>query len=251
MAKINFRKLLFTANLCLLTGIFLLAQEKDNKKFYIKVKKNDTTTVDTSFTIDEDMDKDEIQKMIYELTGMDVMVHNGESHSYIYKHDSGDNMKWVDHKSGNHLVFVEEEDGKKKKSELIVVCEEGEGDEKKVIKKVIKKVTHKDGDMIMITEEDIHKDDKENVFIMGKEIDDKKVIILESSEKPIHFTTKDGKELEFIVKDKKSGTDIALDRVKVIRIETTGDGNIEIIVSDKKEKVVKKSKVNKKKLKID
>ena len=80
---------------------------------------------------------------------------------------------------------------------------------------------------------------------------DKKVIILESSEKPIHFTTKDGKELEFIVKDKKSGTDIAFDRVKVIRIETTGDGNIEIIVSDKKEKVVKKSKVNKKKLKID
>jgi len=36
------------------------------------------------------------------------------------------------------------------------------------------------------------------------------------------------------VKDKNSGTDIALDKVKVIVIETTGDGGINVVVSDKK-----------------
>lgn len=243
MKKINFRKLLFTTSLCLFTGTFLLAQEEDIKKVHIMVKENDVTTVDTSFTIDEDMDKDEIQKMIHELTGMDVMVHHRdkmahayaftikdsadidadvdvkemkikvtidgdeESHTVIHKHSSGDHMKWVDHKSGDHYIIVKEEDMKKKKSKVIIVSEECEGDEKKEIKKVI---------------------------------------VLESSEKPIHFTTKDGKEVELIVKDKKTGTDIALDKVKVIRIETSEDGVINIIVSDKKEKVVKKKKVNKK-----
>ncbi|MBE9510001.1 MAG: hypothetical protein IMY71_03915 [Bacteroidetes bacterium] len=306
MKKISFRKLIFAASLCLFTGTFLLAQEKGIKKIHIKVKENDVTTVDTSFTIDEDMDKDEIQEMIHELTGMDVMHHHGddfimersgeknidffvynvdkgkldslkkihedemvityfddedtegmkkkhyvmkkkmsgdkmthayvftikdsadidadvdvkemeikvtvdgdgESHTVIHKRGSGDHMKWVDHKSGDHYIIVKEEDGKKKKSEVIIISEECEGDEKKEIKKVI---------------------------------------VLESSEKPIHFTTKDGKELELFVKDKKTGTDIALDKVKVIRIETSEDGVINVVVSDKKEKVVKKKKVNKKK----
>ena len=49
---------------------------------------------------------------------------------------------------------------------------------------------------------------------MKREADDKNIIVLESIEKPIHFVTKDGKELEFIVKDKNSGTDIALDKAK-------------------------------------
>ncbi len=277
--KKKYLRIIFTATLCLFTGTFLLAQEEDNKKVHIMVKENDVTTVDTSFSIDKDMDKDEIQKMIHELTGMDVMHHNGdkmahayaftikdsadidadvdvkemkikvivdddgESHTVIHKQSSGDHMKWVDHKSGDHYIIVKEEDGKKKKSKVIIVSEECEGDEKKVIKKVI----HKDGDMIMITGEDIHKDNKGNVFIREKEIDGKKVIVLESSEKPIYFITKDGKEVELILKDKKTGTDIALDKVKVISIETSKDGVINIIVSDKKEKVVKKKKVNKEK----
>ena len=274
MKKINLGKLLFIAGLCLFTGTFLFAQEKDNKKVHIIVKKNDATTVDTSFTIDEDMDKNEIQKMIHEMTGMDVKVSHGdkmahayaftskdsadsdadvkemevevnvdmdgESHTVIHKHGSGDHMKWVDHKSGDHYVIVEE-DGKKKKSEMVFISKEYEGDENKVIKKIV----HKDRDMVKITEEDVHKDDNGDVFIMKKEVDGKKVIVLESSEKPIYFITKDGKELEFIVKDKKSGTDIALDEVKVIMIETTKDGNINIVVSDKKEK--EKKKVNKEK----
>ncbi|MCK4630064.1 MAG: hypothetical protein KAT40_01405 [Bacteroidales bacterium] len=241
--KKKYLRIIFTATLCLFTGTFLLAQEEDNKKVHIMVKENDVTTVDTSFSIDKDMDKNEIQKMIHELTGMDVMVHpgdkithayaftikdsvdidadadvkemkikvivdgDGESHTVIHKHSSSDHMKWVDHKSGDHII-VKEEDGKKKKSKVIIVSEECEGDEKKEIKKVI---------------------------------------VLESSEKPIHFITKDGKEVELIVKDKKTGTDIALDKVKVIRIETSEDGVINIIVSDKKEKVVKKKKVNKEK----
>ena len=67
-----------------------------------------------------------------------------------------------------------------------------------------------------------------------------KVIVLKSSEKPIHFTTKNGKKLELIVKDKKIGTDIALYKAKVIGIETTEDREINIVVSDKKERVAKK-----------
>lgn len=244
MKKINFRKLLFTASLCLLTGTFLFAQEEDNKKVHIIVKKNDATTVDTSFTIDEDMDKDEIQKMIHELTGMDVKVSHGdkmahayaftskdsadfdadvkemeikvtiggegESHTVIHEHGSDDHMKWVDHKSGSHYIIVKDEDGKKKKSEMVFISKEYEGAEK-------------------------------------KEVDGKKVIVLESGEKPVIFITKDGKELELSIKDKKSGTDIALDEVKVIVIETSEDGVIKIIVSDKKEKEEQKKKMNKKK----
>jgi len=277
MKKNNFRKLLFVVNLCLFTGIFLFAQEQENKKVHIIVKKNDATTVDTSFTIDEDMDKDEIQKMIHELTGMDVKVSHGdkmahayaftskdsadfdadvkemeikisvgdegERHTVIHKHGSDDHMKWVEHKSGDHYIIVEDEDGKKKKSEIFIVSGEYEGDENKVVKKVV----HKGGDMIMITEEDVHKGDKGNFSIRKKEIDGKKVIVLESSEKPVYFITKDGKELELSLKDKKSGTDIALDEVKVIVIETSEDGVINIIVSDKKEKEAQKKKVNKKK----
>ena len=75
---------------------------------------------------------------------------------------------------------------------------------------------------------------------MKSEADDKNIIVLESIEKPIHFVTKDGKELELIVKDKNSGTDIVLDKVKVIVIETTEDGVINIVVSDKKAKEEKK-----------
>lgn len=278
MKKNNFRKTVFTATLCLFTGTFLFAQEEDIKKVHIMVKENNATTVDTSFTIDEDMNKDEIQKKIHELTGMDVKVHHkgdklahayaftikdsadidadvkemevevtidmdGESHTVIHKHGSSDHMKWADHKSGAHYVIVEEEDKKMKKSEIFIVRGEGEGDETKVIRKVI----HKGGDMIMITEEDVHKDDNGNVFIMKKEVDGKKIIVLESSEKPVFFTTKDGKELELIVKEKKSGTDIALDEVRIIMIETTKDGVINIVVSDKKEREEKKAKEEKKK----
>jgi len=92
---------------------------------------------------------------------------------------------------------------------------------------------------------------------MKREADDKNIIVLESIEKPIHFVTKDGKELEFIVKDKNSGTDIALDKVKIITIETSEDGVINIVVSDKKAKEEKRAKEEKKKkviknkLKID
>jgi len=349
MKRINFRKLLVTAGLCLFTGTFLFAQEKDNKKVHIKVKKDDATTVDTSFTIDENMDEDEVQKMIFELTGMDIKFRHkddlimegsgaknidfyvysgdkgkldslkkdhkdefiigyfdeedtvgmkkkhwvmkkkmsgakmantyaftikdstdfdtdvdvdvkemeiqvtvddeGESHAVIHKYGDSDHKKWVDHKSGNQYVIVKEKDGKKTESEIFIISGEYEGDEKKVIKTV----KHKDGDMIMINEEDVHKDDKGNSYIRKKEIDGKKIIVLESDEKPVHFTTKDGKELELIVKDKKTGTDIALDKLKVITIETTEDGVINIVVSDKKEKKekevkeVKEKKVDKKK----
>jgi len=313
MKRINFRKLLVSASLCLFTGTFLFAQEKDNKKVHIKVKKADATTVDTSFTIDENMDKEELQKMIHELTGMDVMVRHkddlimegpgaknidfyvysgdkgkldslkkdhkdefiigyfddedtvgmkkkhwvmkkkmsgakmanvyaftikdstdfdtdvdvdvkemeiqvtvddeGERHAVIHKYGDSDHKKWVDHKSGNQYVIVKEKDGKKTESEIFIISGEYEGDEK-------------------------------------KEMDGKKVIVLESDEKPVHFTTKDGKELKLIVKDKKTGTDIALDKLKVITIETTKDGVINIIVSDKKEKEEKKVKEKKEK-KVD
>ena len=267
MKRFNFKKVIFITSLCLFTGVFLFAQEKENKKIHIKVKKDDATTVDTSFTIDEDMDKDEIREMIRELTGMDVKVHHEdemdyvyafsikdstdrdseahmkkmdihvtvdddeEKHVTIYKHGDADHKKWVDHKSGTRYIIVEDEDGKKKKSEMYFISKESKGDEEEVVKKIIQK----DGDVIWITTgEDIDKDKKGNILIMTKEDDNKNVIILESSEEPIHFRTKDGKELELIVKDKKSGTDIALDKVKVIKIEKTEDGVINIVVSDKK-----------------
>jgi len=81
---------------------------------------------------------------------------------------------------------------------------------------------------------------------MKREADDKNIIVLESIEKPIHFVTKDGKELKFIVKDKNSGTDIALDKVKIITIETRENGVINIVVSDKKAKEEKRVKEEKK-----
>ena len=281
MKIISLKKLLFAASLCLFTGAFLFAQEKDNKEVRIMVKKNDSTTVDTSFTLDEDMDKDEIQEMIHELTGTDVKVHHGdkmdnvyafsikdsadfdtdidvdmkkmeikvivdddgESHTVIKKYSNGDHKKWVDHKSGTHYVIVEDEDGEMKKSEMVFISKKHEGDENKVMKKIV----HKDGNLIMITEEDVHKDDKGNFSIMKKETDDKNIIVLESSEKPIHFVTKDGKELKIIVKDEKSGTDIVLDKVKVIVIETTEDGVINVVVSDKKTKEEKMEKEEKNK----
>ena len=42
MKKISLKKLLFAASLCLFTGAFLFAQEKDNKEVRIMVKKNDS-----------------------------------------------------------------------------------------------------------------------------------------------------------------------------------------------------------------
>ena len=213
MKKINLKKLLFAASLCLFTGAFLFAQEKDNKEVRIMVKKNDSTTVDTSFTLDEDMDKDEIQKMIHELTGMDVKVHHGDKMDNVYAFSVKDSAD-----------FDTDIDVDMKKMEIKVIVDD-------------------DGESFT----DVHKDDKGNVFIMKKEADDKNIIVLESSEKPIHFVTKDGKELEFIVKDEKSGTDIALNKVKVIVIETTEDGVINIVVSDKKTKEEKREKEEKKK----
>ena len=211
MKKISLKKLLFAASLCLFTGAFLFAQEKDNKEVRIMVKKNDSTTVDTSFTLDEDMDKDEIQKMIHELTGMDVKVHHGDKMDNVYAFsvkDSADFDTDIDMKEMEIKVIVDD-----------------------------------DGESFT----DVHKDDKGNVFIMKKEADDKNIIVLESSEKPIHFVTKDGKELKIIVKDEKSGTDIVLDKVKVIVIETTEDGVINIVVSDKKTKEEKMEKEEKNK----
>jgi len=200
MKKISLKKILFAASFCLFTGAFLFAQEKDNKKVHITVKKNDATTVDTSFTLDEDMDKDEIQKMIHELSGMDVKVHHGDKIGHVYAFSVKDSVD-----------FDTDIDVDMKEMEIKVIVDD-------------------DGESFA----DMHKDDKGNVFIMKKEADDKSIIVLESSEKPIRFVTKDGKELEFIVKDKKSGTDIALDKVKVITIETSEDGVINIVVSDKK-----------------
>ncbi|MCD6566311.1 MAG: hypothetical protein J7K53_10255 [Bacteroidales bacterium] len=200
MKKTSLKKILFAASFCLFTGAFLFAQEKDNKKVHITVKKNDATTVDTSFTLDEDMDKDEIQKMIHELSGMDVKVHHGDKMGHVYAFSVKDSVD-----------FDTDIDVDMKEMEIKVIVDD-------------------DGESFA----DMHKDDKGNVFIMKKEADDKSIIVLESSEKPIRFVTKDGKELEFIVKDKKSGTDIALNKVKVITIETSEDGVINIVVSDKK-----------------
>lgn len=197
MKKNSFKKILLTASLCLFAGIFLLAQEEDEEKQDSLKKIREDEIVD-------------VKKIKIEIT----IDYDGECHAIIHKHGGGEHMKWIDSGSGKHFVIVEEEDGKKKRSEVII---------------------------------DIHKNDKGNVFIREKEIDDKKIIVLESSGKPIHFTTKDGKELEFIVKDNKTGTNIVIDKVSVIRIETTEDGDIKIIISDKKEKAVKKESKQKKK----
>lgn len=286
MKKNSFKRLLFAVSLYLFAGIFLLAQEEGIKKIYIKVIKNDSITVDTSFAIDKDIGKDEIQKMIHELADMDVMLHYGDGFEmegsgekninfFVYNFDGGklDSLKKI-HKDEMVFGYFDDEDSEGMKKKYYVMKRKMSGDKMAhayafafkdsadidadvdVKKMKIEITVDDDGESCAI----IHKHDsgehmkwvdsgsgKHFVFIGKKEIDGKKIIVLESSGNPIRFTTKDGKDLEFILKDKKTGTDIAIDEVNVITIETTEDGNINIVVSDKKKKVVKKESEQKKK----
>lgn len=156
------------------------------------------------------------------------------AHSYFFKSkDSADIVKGTK----KMKVYVSTDD----KDDHKIIHKHGSKDG-------IKWIDDESGDHYVIKKGD---KGKEIVFSdHGPEKSERKVIVLESDENPVHFITEDGVELKLIAKDKKTGTDIALDKLKVLKIKKDKKGEIEVIVSDEKgEKLKKDIKVIKKKKK--
>ncbi|MCK4466424.1 MAG: hypothetical protein KAU83_12005, partial [Bacteroidales bacterium] len=79
---------LFTT-LFLIVNILSFAQEEDKKNVHLKVIKNNETTLDTSFVVDKDIDKEVLYKKINELTGIEMKLFTGfdlKHSKHGYKH---------------------------------------------------------------------------------------------------------------------------------------------------------------------
>jgi len=152
MKTITLRFVFLLAVFMLFNSLLALAQEDEKTKVRLKVKKNDTVTVDTTLYVKSGADSDELKKLIKEFSGIeDLDLHifcsdDLHTHTYTMKKGGCDSLKTVAVFVGEDAEIMDIEIDKKEGKYVVVkkkiTSEEGEK---------LEAYAHAKGDHITIT----------------------------------------------------------------------------------------------------
>ena len=244
-----------------------ISAQEIEKKVHLKVVKNGKTTIDTSFAA-ENMDKDEIQKRISDLTDIDVFIEDDKDLQEIHAHHHGNydgkGHKVVVIKSGSD---DEDEDGKSQTYVYSYITDDDSSftmnADSMIIIDADTIVLKKDGDIFVMRGDD----DKDFEWIEKESDEGKEVIKSEENEMIIMSTDEEGSSHVKIIKiengdtvantehvtytsenegnnpeqksnnthivviDKNNGTGFVNKEVKIIKSGDNDEGDVEITVT--------------------